>query len=115
MLIKLSRLILFWRRASRDLGIKIDVPYRLVLPSGEEIDAILRVPQFGARNGMLVFSDYRQVEGYVDALRDEGYGFSILNEPGKQEVYDISGFIELLDDWGWNGSNEDCPAWIGRV
>ncbi len=108
----LSRLVQIWTIAAKDLKIEIIAPYLLTLPSGIQISALLLVPNFGATNGMLIVGGYDDVECCLDELMIEGYGFSILEEPGNKEQYSRQEYIELLNDWGWSGDEKLKPDWI---
>lgn len=112
MITMLSRLLQVWEIAAKDLGFEIVVPYLLTLPSGIQINAQFLVQNFGAVKGMLIVGSYDEVECCLDELMREGYGFSVLDEPGKSERYERRDYIELLNDWGWGGDDKDKPDWV---
>jgi hypothetical protein len=101
-----------WAQAAADLGLDIDVPYSVRLPSGASVDARVHLRNFGGDNGMLVVSDYSIVSMLLDELASQGYGFSVLDDPLQSEVYDREVFIEMLTDWGWSGTSAERPSWI---
>ncbi|MBW1982134.1 MAG: hypothetical protein JRJ12_13035 [Deltaproteobacteria bacterium] len=107
-----SKLKQMWQMAAEDLGIRIIAPFQLVLSSGVQIKAELLVKQFGAVNGMLIITNYDQVAPFVDEITNEGYGFSVLDEPRDNEKYSREDFIELLADWGWSGEDSSKPSWL---
>lgn len=110
-----SRLPTVWKEAAGDLGLKIVTPFELDLPSGARIRVPLMVRHFGAREGMLVLSDYSLVSAWIDEIGQAGYGFSTLSEPRTDEVYSREEYIEVLMDWGWTGAEGERPTWCDRV
>jgi hypothetical protein len=109
-----TKLLQFWHKAADDLGLEITAPFNLSLSSGCKLEAILLIHQFGGAKGMLIFTNYGDVEPYVNEIVDAGYGFSILDEPGEHEEYNKEEYIELLTDWGWCGDNDSWPVWFGN-
>ena len=107
-----SKLLQFWQKAASDLGLQITAPFSLILGSGNSLEVILLVHQFGAAKGMLVFTSYDAVAPYINEIVDAGYGFSVLDDPKEDEDYDKEDFIELLADWGWSGETEAQPDWL---
>jgi hypothetical protein len=85
------------------------------LASGARIDAVVLVKSFGGPNGMLIVTEYAKVASYLDALAQAGFGFCVLGEPAEHEPFVLEDLIEVLRDWGWSGSNEDEPEWIGAM
>ena len=108
----MSRLKSFWEQAVKDLGFKIITPFCLDLPSGNRVEAELLVLQFGAEKGMLIVTSYNQVSHLVDEIINEGYGFSVLDNKREDEKYSRKNYIELLEDWGWSGTDSEKPAWL---
>jgi hypothetical protein len=107
-----TRLAAAWLKAGQSLGVEVVAPYRATLPSGVWIEATALVKGFGARRGMLIITDYSQVRSQLEALEQAGYGFSVLEEPGPTDVFDVEEYAEILRDWGWAGSKEDQPSWF---
>ncbi len=101
-----------WAQAATDLGLEVDVPYTIRLPSGAFVNARVRLRNFGCDSGMLVVSDYSSISMLLDELTNQGYGFSVLDDPLPSEVYDREVFIEMLADWGWSGSSAELPSWM---
>jgi hypothetical protein len=99
-----------WSEAARDLGLAIDAPFVLSLPSGASIQATVRLRGFGDRQGMLLISDFERIASHADTLADLGYGFSTLDDPG--DLYDREVCLELLRDWGWTGPEALRPIWL---
>ena len=107
-----EKLLEFWQKAASDLGLQLISPFCLLLGSGHQLDAIVLIKQFGATKGMLVFGDYQEVAPYVDEVVAAGYGFSVLDEPLKNEEYNKEEYVDLLKDWGWSGEKESSPDWL---
>lgn len=55
-------------RACGDLGLQVDIGFRLALPGEREIEAVARIANVGAPNGMLVFLSYDAVKSVKDKL-----------------------------------------------
>ena len=104
-----------WEAAADDLGIEIVAPYSVQVDNNVTIRADLLVRNFGARNGMLVVTDYGTVKSYVQQLVKLGYGFSVLEEPAEGESYDRETLIHMLSDWSWSGPEDRKPGWIVNV
>ena len=97
-----------WERVARELGLQIEVPFEVKLPSGRVIAAQILLRRFGGPIGILLFTEYEAVRGYGNALADLGYGLSVLSEPSDQEPFDINSSIEVLRDWGGGGRLRKC-------
>lgn len=96
-----SKLLNFWKMASKDLNIQIDVGHSLVLSSGFQIKSLLLVKKIGAEKGMLILTKGLDLSTYSDEINELGYGYSFLGDPFNKEEYLVENFIELLEDWGW--------------
>lgn len=106
-----EKLLYFWQKAATDLDLQIVVPFKFTLATGNHLEPILLVKQFGATNGMLIFGGYDQIASNIDELHSAGYGFCVLEEPLVNEEYNREDFVEMLKDWGWSG-NEERPNWL---
>ena len=104
-----SELMNAWREASRDLGIKVEMPYALQLKSGAKIEADVLVKDFGHVNGMLV-SSCDIFSALTDEIVSAGYGYSVFSTAVYQ-TYDRDLFIEALNDWGWSRLADQRPSW----
>jgi hypothetical protein len=109
---KSYRLASAWAQAAEILGVEIVAPFSVTLPSGTRVDAPVLVKSFGARNGMLIVTDYAEVRHELAALEDAGFGFSVLEEPDQDEPFVVNEFVDMLRDWGWTGRQEDEPSWL---
>lgn len=101
-----------WKIVANNLGLCLVENFSIQTKSGELLQARFLLKNFGAENGMLIFTDYKIVKPYVKEIVDKGYGFSILDEP-KSETIKTDEFIDLLIDWGWSGTG-DAPSWISN-
>lgn len=108
----ISGLLTQWKIAANDLGIEIEAPFDLMLPSGVHLQVPILVRHFGASKGMLVVSDYALVKNLTDEIVRAGYGYSTMDEPRKGEEYTREIFIEVLADWGWHNEKFDKPGWL---
>lgn len=82
------------------LEIKLDVPLRL--PSGRTVVALVHIEGLGAKNGMIIVTSFDAVEELIDELAENDYGFSVMEESTMKESYDLGGYIEVFNDWGWS-------------
>lgn len=110
-----SCLLAEWTRVADDLGIDVDGPYDVSLPSGAHLQVPVLVRRFGGPEGMLVLCDYALVKNRIDEIVQAGYGFSIFDEPTIEHGYSREVFIEVLTDWGWYGPVSEKPAWLNDV
>lgn len=96
-------------RACDTLGLQADFPFFVDFGSGLKVRAIARIRNLGSRNGMLVFLNYDDVRPYADKILRAEYGYSVLDEPSANEVFDLDSFKEMFLDWGWSGPDESMP------
>lgn len=99
-------------RACAELGLRVELGYKLALQDVPDLIAIARIQDLGAANGMLIFGSYDEIRQAVPRLLDAGYGFSVLDEPANHEEFDIQTFMDLFADWGWSGELGRKPSWM---
>lgn len=99
-------------RACAELGLRVDLGFRIGLPGVSEVVTIARVADLGALNGMLIVRSYADISAVKDALLEAGYGFSVLDEPNPGEEFDLESFKSMFRDWGWSGDLGKKPAWM---
>lgn len=99
----------YWRRAATDLGLVVEAPYELVLPSGGKVHADVLLRAFGAAEGMLLVSESASVWPFRDEIVRLGYGFSVIE---SSEIYRLDEVRAVLEDWGWSGRESDRPVWL---
>ena len=95
--------------AASDLGIDVTTPYVVNDRSGEPIEFVARVRNFGSRQGTLVM----HMPAVIPASRlatGVYYNFSVLN-PEHYSEYDRDLFIDMLASWGWTGPGRP-PEWF---
>ena len=101
-----------WVDASKDLSVKIVPSPVLKLPCGVELRTVLLVRDFGAKNGMLIVSDYSEVKPCLNEIAAASYGFSVMDDPGANGRYNRDSFMEMLRDWSWSGEKSEKPSWL---
>ncbi len=98
-----------WRMASADLGLSIQSPFTLTMPTGKQITYGLLIKDFGSDLGIIIYTTFDR-----DDVDDEpwkyGYYSSALN-PEHYSKYDRKYFIEALTDWGYFGDIKSKPDW----
>ena len=96
---KSSKLLDFWLQASEELNLEIVENYNLTLANGTEIQSLLLIRGYGAQKGMLVLD--KSIDASIrDELASNGYGYSRMYEPLKQEQFKVETFSSILEDWG---------------
>ena len=106
-----ENLLKTWKKSASKLGFELITPFTLVFPSGNKVEPLCLLPDFGAPSGMLIFGEYHQVEPFLDEVRDAGYGFSVMSEPLESEI-EACDYIDVLNDWGWSGDPDARPTWL---
>lgn len=107
-----EQLLHLWRWAADDLGLELDAPFEVTLDSGVTLTPVLRLRNFGATMGMLLFTDYGPVAPHAAELTEAGFGFSVLPAPELDAPYEREGFIDVLADWTWSGTRSEIPQWL---
>src|SRR5436305_401446 len=57
-----------WQHAAKQLGLQVETPFRVSFDDGSHVEVEVLLRGFGARNGMLVLSDYRTIEKKKDEI-----------------------------------------------
>ena len=101
-----------WVKAGTELGFELNAPFAIEL-DGESVVCVAFLPHFGGPKGMIVAVLERQApidQRIVQYSRKQGlfYSFVGLNYGN----YERSRFIEALEDWGYYGQQDKCPAWF---
>jgi hypothetical protein len=76
------------------------------------VGPFVRFFDLGAPNGMLLFASSSEFLGKGQELVEQGFGYSVLDEPRDDEEFDIDRFREMFRDWGWSGERNQAPSWI---
>lgn len=108
----MSRLVQWLWRACSELGVAVELGFKVQLPDKGMLETVARVPNLGAPNGMLIVRSYDDIKDYVEGLERSGYGFSVLDEPRAAEEFDLESFREMFADWGWTGDLGSKPGWL---
>lgn len=90
-------------RACEELGINISIGYCVQLDTGVQLCAAAHLPTLGSRRGMLIFKSSDEIEDSSDDLVRVGFGYSVIQEPKSDEQFDLDGYREMFEDWGWHG------------
>ena len=96
-----------WQEAARELGFTF-VPGFTLHDGTDTFTYLGLVEGFGSSRGMLVITE-QDYDPHVRAAEKQGYGYSCMSE--HTEPYDRQTFVEVLNDWGWTGSQEHQPPW----
>ncbi len=106
-----------YRAAAKALGIIIEGPVSITLPTGQTVTAELHFPQFGFAKGTLVF-DFPASQSHAsfrDAMRQvDGYSASYFGLD-EGDICQPSDLAEMLSDWQWNGPEDSKPLWLVDV
>lgn len=94
----MSKLTDWLLQACNILGLHVDIGFSITLSDGYKLQAVARIHDIGAVNGMLVVLNYN---GHLDELIQLGYGYAVLEEPMENEVFDLESYREMFKDWGW--------------
>jgi hypothetical protein len=99
-------------KACRELGLSCRLLPEIELSSAQKLVPLAAISDVGGKNGMLIFARYSEIEPFLDEVRNCGFGFSVLSEPGRNETFDLERYKEMFRDWGWSGAADNRPAWF---
>ena len=109
----MSLLRQYWKQAGKDLGFEVEAPFQVCLPNAGSITVDLLVKNFGAKNGMLIVTDFNKISDFADYLvNNMGYGYSTLSDYNVGDPYIQEDLVEVLQDWGWTGDPAKQPSWL---
>ncbi len=94
------------QHACEELKLQIITPFKII-SNGKELCALALVEELGAPKGMIVVDKFEKLDGLVDELLANGYGFSTLSPR-----YSLDYYIEMFRDWGWSREDKAPPDWI---
>jgi len=89
-----------WQFAASQLGLRVEAPYNVHLSDGSSIEVEVRLHGYGARNGMIVLSDYGVIKEKKDKIIAAGFGYSCYGPVSDDQVTVLEGFEDMLNDWG---------------
>jgi hypothetical protein len=110
----LDRVTHSWLEASSKLGVKVVAPYSLAA-GDESLNCLAFLQDFGGPKGMivaaLVLPEFKANAPLLEAARKRGFFCSSVSPLGWVG-YDEARFKEALEDWGYYGPADKCPAWF---
>ena len=103
-----------WLAGAKKLSIRVTAPFAISVAS-ERIQCIAFVHDFGGPNGTLVGvmhpHTYETDSRLKEYAKRNGIFYSFVNPSGWTE-YNEAAFKDALEDWGYYGSPDKCPAWF---
>lgn len=96
-----------WKRIAAELKLRIEAPFRFAFEN-RTYECVALLPDFGSKRGMLIRSNVADASFMRDA-EASGFGFSHVDV--SHHANELRSAIEMLSDWGFNGSGE-APEWI---
>jgi hypothetical protein len=100
-----------WLDIAQELGLTVEAPFTVILPSGASVTVDARLHDFGGPSGMLLVAEYSRIREHTESLVNQGFGYSTLDSPTPGESYDREITLEMLQDWGW-ASESPPPPWL---
>jgi hypothetical protein len=96
--------------------VRIITPYQLQFDD-ETIDCLGFLPDFGGDQGMIIAAmdlpEFSTDERVFKFARMNRMFCSFVNITAyANTTEDITAFKEALNDWGFFGNRDDCPAWF---
>ena len=115
-----SRMQEWLSRAATELGVRIEIGYAVRLSSGRSVTSEALFPHLGGKPRVILVSRWEdgfQSDGAeAAAVRDEihnlGFATSTFGEPLPNEQFDVRGYAEMFQDWGWSGPSAMRPRWM---
>ena len=109
-----SEFIKKWEIACEDLGFEMTAPYEVDVGDAKKLNIPIFLKDFGGKSGMLIVTQFDEIEPHRAQLFKLGYGYSTVSQSKRPaaESYDRETFIEMLSDWGWSGDPSKKPGWI---
>jgi len=114
MMIEDNKVILAWRKAGEDLGIRVKAPFALAIESSGVCHFPVHLPDFGGTKGAVLLlanpPTFDTDAAAVACATQNGFWISILNTD-QYGVYDREHFIATLNDFQFYGTPEQKPDW----
>ena len=98
----------WWQGMAKEFGIVFEAPFVLE-HAGTSHTFLGRLPEFGAKRGMLLMFPYE--DAAAQAAAASGFGYTCVRSP---ENMDKEYVVEMLQDWGWS-SDAQPPGWYREV
>jgi len=89
-----------WAKLADKLGLTVRLSVEILLAERTLVAPVL-LEGYGARNGMILLTDFDAIGGVAEELANAGYGYSVLGDDfeGGGDMQEIQ---EMLEDWGGN-------------
>jgi hypothetical protein len=84
-------------------NLQVDLGFLAAVGDTRTVRSVARIRGLGAVNGMLILRNYDEADSCLNDVKQAGYGFSVLDEPGDDEAFDLQSFQDMFRDWGWSG------------
>ena len=108
----MTRLQSDFQKVCTELGLRVEIPFKLKLIDGCEISAQALLPQLGAPKGTIIVTSFSELKGKEEELVRIGFGYSVLSEPWSDVGYEVEECIEMFSEWGWGATQEKKPDWM---
>jgi hypothetical protein len=105
--LSLSRFQEWWARLARDLDLRVQIPFQVVVGQST-VDIPVLLEDFGAQRGMLLVTEWASIATIEAQLVALGFGYSCMSEPTSSD-FTAEGLPEMLSDWGWSGVTQPSP------
>jgi hypothetical protein len=99
-------------KACSELGLSCQLLPEIEVSSTQRLAPLAVISNVGGKNGMLIFIRYSDIEPFLEEVRNRGFGFSVLSELGRNEMFDLETYKEMFRDWGWSGPADKRPGWF---
>ena len=99
-----------WKGRARRFGLDVEAPFSFEIDTGDSITVDVLLRNFGAKNGMLLVTEFSLISSHLSEISRLEFGYSCLSELSQDEDPDKL-TVELLSDWGWSGDGEP-PGWL---
>ena len=97
----MDRLIPWLSIACSAFHLELEEGFCLEAANGTIIRASARISGPGQVLEVLVFHDHTFTLEYSDFIIESGYGFSALESPRDDEIFDLGVFKEMFLEWGF--------------
>jgi hypothetical protein len=87
--------------ACQALGLHATIGFTVQLAGVPDIRSVAMVSGVGDENGMLIFRHWADVEPVADRVASLGYGYSVMDDPGSDEPFNLEAWKDVFLDWGW--------------
>lgn len=102
-------------RAADELGLRIEIGYKIKLSDGRTLVSQAYFPDLSNPQGILIFDWPDAVDASARReLKGMGLGATIFGEPSPKEEFDVGSYKEMFSEWGWTGRPGEKPSWMNR-